>query len=118
MNGYVYTGTYRNDFGCWFSQNFTVTDQYTGIQSFSDNTQISMQAYPNPAQDMATISLSGIHKINGTFDVIDAQGRTVLNQKATGLDNTIKLNSLSNGVYTISYKDQNTQLHNRLIIVK
>ncbi|MBS1647771.1 MAG: T9SS type A sorting domain-containing protein [Bacteroidetes bacterium] len=119
MNGYVYSGTYNNDFGCQFIQNFTTSNSITGIEQLKGKENLfTMSAYPNPAQDNVTISLNGMNSASGTFEIYDAQGRMVLSQKAEGLDSNIKLNGLSNGVYTVRYKDATTQLHTRMIIVK
>jgi hypothetical protein len=73
MNGYSYTGQYNNDFGCTYSQYFTVlgpaaiTDLVIGGPE--------MEAYPNPAHGNVTIAIGGIRDINGTVQVIDYDGQ-------------------------------------------
>ena len=120
MNGYNYSGTYNNDFGCGFSQYFTTGGSLTGIHNITpkDNS-ITMMAYPNPAQDNVTVTISGIESATGQFELIDGLGRSVLIQKANGIINTINLNGMLNGIYTITYRDaQVPQIQTRMIIAK
>jgi hypothetical protein len=120
MNGYNYSGTFANDFGCGFVQYFTTGASSAGIRTFgSKNNSISINAYPNPAQDNVNVSISGLQSANGTFEVIDGLGQTVLQQKANGIQNTINLNGMPNGIYTITYRDaQVSQIQTRMVITK
>jgi len=120
MKGYSYTGTYNNDFGCSYSQYFTTCGFATGINNIAakDNTA-SLSAFPNPAQDNVSVTISGVESAKGQFDIIDGQGRVVLQQKASGIENVINLNGLNNGIYTILYKDAKvSQIQTRMLIVK
>jgi hypothetical protein len=120
MKGYNYTGTFNNDFGCGFSQYFTTGGFITGINNISskDNSP-AITAYPNPAQDNITVTVNGVESAKGQFQIIDGQGRLVLQQKASGIDNTISLNGLNNGVYTILYSDTKVpQIQTRMFIIK
>ena len=120
MKGYVYSGTFNNDFGCGFSQYFTTGGVTTGIHTLSvkDNGP-AILAFPNPAQDNINITISGVQSAKGQIELIDGQGRSVLLQKASGADNIISLNGLSNGVYTILYTDSKiSQIQTRMFIVK
>jgi hypothetical protein len=120
MHGYNYSGTYNNDFGCSFSQYFTVGGVVAGIHSMSpkDNAP-ALIAYPNPAQDNINISIHGVEAAKGQLEIIDGQGRLIIQQKASGADNVISLNGLSNGVYTVLYRDAKVpQIQTRMFIVK
>ena len=119
MKGYNYTGTFNNDFGCGFSQYFTTGGATTGINTIKKDNGVSIMAYPNPAQDNINITLKGVESAKGQLEVIDGQGRLVLQQKASGIQNVISLNSLNNGVYTILYKDAKvSQIQTRMVIIK
>ncbi|MEO8761974.1 MAG: peptide-N-glycosidase F-related protein, partial [Bacteroidia bacterium] len=120
MHGYTYIGTYSSDFGCGFSQYFTTGGTTTGIKNIaSKNNAATIMAYPNPAQDNVNITLNGIESAKGQLEIMDGQGRLVLQQKASGNQNVINLNGLSNGIYTIMYKDGKVpQIQTRMLIVK
>jgi hypothetical protein len=121
MKGYVYSGTYNNDFGCGFSQYFTTNvSAATGIKNIaSKNNAPGIAAFPNPTGDNVNITVSGIPSVNGQFEVIDGQGRLVMQQKAAGTDNVINLSRLNSGVYTITYKDiKEVPVQTRVLIVK
>jgi len=120
MKGYNYTGTYNNDFGCSFSQNFTTGGLTTGIKDIASKEDApNIIAFPNPAQDNIHITINGVESAKGQLEVIDGQGRLVLQQKASGTESTINLNGLSNGIYTILYKDAKVnQIQTRMFIVK
>lgn len=120
MKGYNYTGTFNNDFGCAFSQYFTTGGVATGIHNLSSkNNGPAINAFPNPAQDNINVTISGVQSAKGQLELIDGQGRSVLQQKASGTDNIISLNGLSNGVYTILYTDSKvSQIQTRMFIVK
>jgi len=79
----------------------------------------AINAFPNPAQDNINITISGVQSAKGQLELIDGQGRSVLQQKASGTNNIISLNGLSNGVYTILYTDSKvSQIQTRMFIVK
>ncbi len=72
MNGYNYSGTYNNDFGCGLVQYFTTGGSLAGIHSIAPkNNSITMMAYPNPAQDNVNITINGVESANGQFELID-----------------------------------------------
>jgi hypothetical protein len=120
MNGYYYTGTFNNDFGCGFSQYFTTGGATSGIHSIAAKDEgVTLMAFPNPAQDNINVTISGIESAKGQLTVVDGQGRLVLQQKASGINNVISLNGLNNGVYTILYSDAKVpQIQTRIFIVK
>jgi hypothetical protein len=119
MNGFVYSGTFYDDFGCGFSQNFTVASPLTGIQSISKNNSPYLEAYPNPANNSVTLMINGVTQTTGYIELIDAQGRMVLKQKATGFQNIINLSEVTPGIYMVVYKDEHvSQIQKRISVVK
>jgi len=118
MNGYNYTGTWNNDFGCGFTQYFTTYASTAGIHDITKATP-NITAFPNPANDYLKITLSGIENINGQFEIVDAMGKVVLTQKVTTAENTINLNRLHNGIYTLIYRGSNvSQVQTRIVIAR
>ena len=120
MNGYNYYGTYNNDFGCGFSQYFTIANYPVAISNVSDQ-GLSIEAYPNPAQQLVNIDLHGLQQVGGKILIIDALGRTVSVTNISVDHNEINIGNLNNGVYTITYINDNApdyKLTTRLLIVK
>ena len=125
MKGYTYvnsgpTNTFNNDFGCGFSQYFTTGGLATGIHSLSArNNAPGIMAFPNPADDHISITITGVAFANGQFTFIDGQGRVVLQQKAAGIENEVNFAGLPDGIYTISYSDaQIQQIKTRIVIAR
>ena len=120
MNGYSYSTTYNNDFGCSFSQYFTTGGLASGIHNLgSGNKGPALLAFPNPTADQVSIAITGVAFANGQFQVLDALGRPVLQQTASGTENVLNLNGLPNGLYTITYRDEQVQqIQTRIVVSK
>ncbi len=119
MNGYNYTGTYNNDFGCGFTQYFYMIGTPNGLTNISD-AGLNIEAYPNPAQNVVNVDLTGVQDIKGTLQVVDALGRTVAGMPCTSSHQQVNLSSFANGVYTIVFLNELTgnKLTTRLLIAK
>ncbi len=120
LNGNPGGGTYHDDFGCGFTQYFTTADIPAGVTNISAMpTQID--AYPNPAQNIVSISISGVSRVSGTIQLLDALGRVVLQKDCNNANETLDISNLSNGVYTVVYHDNaraDAKLQTRLLIAK
>lgn len=119
MNGYQYSGSFNNDFGCNFTQYFYVNhpdpSRVNNISAFG----ATMEVYPNPARDVAFVDFSGINTVNGTVQVIDAMGRIVKSVKCTDVHQQLELNGISTGVYTVQFVNEaGSKLQQRLLIAK
>ena len=120
MNGYYTTGTFNNDFGCGFTQQFTIADYPTAITNISDM-QAGIDAYPNPAQNTVSIDLNGMNDVKGVILIYDALGRVVSNKASNAAHQDLDVSMLTNGVYTITYIGDNNpgnKLVTRLLIQK
>lgn len=117
MNGYSYTGTYNNDFGCSFTQYFYVAPFATSITDL-DLEKPQMLLFPNPTQNELNIDLQNISNPEGTIVIMDALGRIVYQTKTTQYTTTLSTESLSNGLYTVQYFTNQgaNKLQSRLII--
>lgn len=115
MNGYVYSGTFAHDFGCKFTQYF-YTSTPTGVTDIAaSNTGI--EAYPNPANGVVNVDLSGMTNVAGQIHIIDALGRIVKSQPCNSTHTEISLQGMSTGVYTILFTDINgKKLQQRLVV--
>jgi hypothetical protein len=91
-----------------------VVDPCTGIASLNGNGINNAIVYPNPSNGEFAIELK--NGLNKTIELTDVTGRIVLT-KATDLDLVhLNINGLSNGVYYVKIKSNNTT--NTLKIVK
>lgn len=120
MAGYTTGGTYAHDFGCGFTKYFYASPWAAGINELSDKA-MGIDAYPNPAQDLLNIDLTGIDRVDGTLRVLDVLGRVVLTENCNEISRQINTSALENGVYTVQYldkKDGSNKLQTRIIIAK
>ena len=116
LNGY-----FSGDFGCGFTQYFSVAGPLGVNNVAALNSTLSISAYPNPAQNDVTVNINGTQTVKGTLSIIDALGRVVLQQSCTA--NTLQLNTgnLVNGLYTILFTDDknvDNKLQTRIVIAK
>lgn len=56
-----------------------------------------MVVYPNPTQGELTLSLEGLHR----YEIIDMNGKTVLQGQANGKRHTIDVSTLASGLYLV-----------------
>ena len=119
MNGYNYSGEYNNDFGQRFDQYFYVVNADNSVNPLVSSA-VSINAYPNPAQEMVNVDISGIPQVNGKIQIIDELGRVVYTATCTNAHQQISTNNFTDGVYTILFLNNNSQnkLQARLIIAK
>ncbi len=119
MNGYNYSGTYNNDFGCGFTQYFYMTGTPNAITNVSD-AGVGIEAYPNPALNSVSVDVSGLQEVKGTIHVIDALGRVVATTPCNSIHTQVDLSSLASGVYTILFLNETSgnKLTTRLLIAK
>src|SRR5574344_798927 len=83
----------------------------------------SLNVYPNPLKDVATISINLSQNTKAEVKVTDLMGRTVLNLGSKALtrgENTISLNtaSLNNGMYFLSVNSNNGSMTKKITINK
>ena len=119
MNGYNYSGTYNNDFGCGFTQYFYVKPNPSlGVTNVA-TADIKMDAYPNPAENVVNVDLTGIQQVKGTLKIIDALGREVSVTPCNDTHQQINVSSLADGVYSLLFIGATGEkLQTRLLIVK
>ncbi|OFY48275.1 MAG: hypothetical protein A2W85_13965 [Bacteroidetes bacterium GWF2_41_31] len=110
--GFIYNlaGEEQNTFDAGISAEAIAIDYRSsvGVQEF--HTQIALQAYPNPTQDVCRISLPD-ELAGAQWKICDLQGRiylegnTDLNRKTLNLD----LEGLQNGMYIITLRNNQAQ---------
>ena len=119
FNAFSYSGGYPDDFGCGFTQYFTV--YWPAAIAEVNATPQSITAYPNPAQNVVNIDLDGMPSaVDGTFTIIDALGRSILQQKCNDIHSQLNTSSLTGGVYIVEFTDANSnnKLQAHIVIAK
>ncbi len=74
-----------------------------GITS-DDN--FSIQSYPNPVNDLLTISINGVETIHAQLEMINYNGQLMGSWLLTSAQSTIDMSKYANGIYLIRYKDE------------
>lgn len=118
MNGFTYGGTYGQDFGCKFTQYFFTGTPVAEVIEVN-STAATLETYPNPANGVINIDISGLSQINGTLTLIDALGRVVKTQFLNNSTASFTTNELANGVYTVTYIGaEGYKLQQRVVVAK
>ena len=76
-----------------------------------------VQLYPNPAQDICTISLSGEWAKQVEVKVYDVQGKLISTEIQTTLNFSLKTQNFSNGLYFIELNDDTHKVMRKLTVV-
>jgi len=105
-NGASYTYTAESSSNnAWFRLKITDKDgafTYSPVQKFTSQCKPSLLVYPNPAQTRATVS--GL-QTNMQVSIINAEGKLLWSQKASGSTLQIPLSSFANGLLLVQIKD-------------
>jgi hypothetical protein len=94
-----------------------VDSTLTGIKDISLNA--TLRIYPNPANDMINIDLSGLHHQPLTLHVFNMMGETIYSEKTkNGESENISVNTSmwSEGIYFLVADDNQTRLTQKLMI--
>lgn len=81
----------------------------TKAENISSNTGNNVDIYPNPAQRLLNIDLSGF---KGATDIrlFDINGRVIMNQKANLTTNQLNVSKLYKGIYLVKVMDRNSNV--------
>ena len=98
------TGSYSNDYGCGFVQYFFLDSMAStlGISNVNENNAV-IEAYPNPAQSVVNVDVSGLQNVQGRIEIMDMAGRVVTSAACYDAHTQINVGELSNGVYMLVY---------------
>lgn len=96
--------------------------EIVGLNDANENIYQSI-VYPNPSQDITTLSISLVNSDNAKISVVDATGRTVIDmgtQNLHGGENQLQINTsnLANGIYYIRVITNNGMTANKFSIIK
>ena len=77
---------------------------------------VNLTVFPNPTKDWVTFSIKDSPIAKGFLDIIDLEGRTIINQAFYGQEFSVNLSSLAAGVYTFHLHADYGSLSGKLII--
>lgn len=76
----------------------------------------SIKVYPNPASK--TVFIEGLKDKNAHIEIINVEGRKVLEQGKIGSDNSINISGIPAGVYFININSGNLKSYSKKLIIK
>lgn len=116
MNGYSYNGTPHDDWGCSFTQYFTVDiDDNAAVDEVA---KAAFKLYPNPASEVVHVDFDENFTPPYQMRINDLQGRTVFETTTEKRHNTISVDQFSKGVYFLNLETKGNSTQSRKIIVE
>lgn len=87
---------------------------FTSVLSTNEVLANSFSMTPNPAKNFVTINSTDNNTINA-IEVVDINGRTVLNAKPNAIESNIDLSTLSSGVYMVKINSEKGSVTKKLV---
>jgi bacillopeptidase F len=88
--------------------NLYIDDLYLSMKVGVDGLQptITMQVYPNPAEDFITVELSEMDMPSGMLEVVDLQGKVLARKVVTQSQEQLSVSQLPAGMYFIRWQSE------------
>lgn len=103
LNNYTYSGTPHDDWGCSYTQYFSVGEETLEIEK---QELMTFNIYPNPAKNFINVNfpenLGEAYKI----ELVDIHGRKVYESSTQIQNNEIPVAQLANGLYVLVLKNE------------
>ena len=77
---------------------------------------ISLSVFPNPTSDFLTLKVQDYNNETLSFDLLDEQGKLVLNEQITTQDTQVAMSTLARGSYFINIVQANKKIQTFKII--
>jgi PKD repeat protein len=122
---YTYTanGTYTvqlisSNGGCSDTISHDVT--ITTVGGIGNNTFAGVSVYPNPAQDNLIVSFGSVVKKSFTLEIFSLSGAIIYKNSyhSTSEPLTLKLSSITEGIYNLVIRDDTDQMHFKVVKIK
>jgi len=79
--------------------------------NISENNDIEIEIYPNPASNFVNINLTGLKKPSGlTLKITDVTGKLILEQNITSSETEINISKFTSGSYFIQIQNDETKI--------
>lgn len=112
----IYYFGFNNNSAAGTSQTFLFLDtlNFTSVLSTNEVLANSFSMTPNPAKNFVTINSTDNNTITA-IEVVDINGRTVLNAKPNAIESNIDLSTLSSGVYMVKINSEKGSVTKKLV---
>ena len=77
---------------------------------------ISLSIFPNPTSDFLTIKVEDYNNEALSYNLIDEQGKSVLNEQITNQDTQVAMSTLARGIYFLNVLQANKKIQTFKII--
>ena len=77
---------------------------------------ISLSIFPNPTSDYLTLKVEDYNKEALSYNLLDEQGKSVLNEQITNQDTQVAMSTLARGIYFINVLQANKKIQTFKII--
>jgi hypothetical protein len=115
MNNYTYTGTPRDDWGCSYTQYFSIEkDPAAGVEDFAVS---SFKVYPNPAREIVNIAINGEFNPPYKLKLVDLQGRVIYQATGKKKHLQIPVNQFSEGLYILTFENSKNETQSQRVII-
>lgn len=106
-------GYFNGDFGCSFSQTFYVA---TALGTSKEKAPFGLNAYPNPANDLLQVNITGAAKTNGIIKLTNALGQEVFVGELESGNIRIPVKNIASGIYSLSFRSGTHLVQKQVII--
>lgn len=97
------------DWECWDELCMTTFFPEDSTVSITEIPKIDFQLYPNPVADMLYISTE--QSLNAKIEIISLTGRVIYTDRISGMQKSIPVNQLANGMYMIKISEEENLLY-------
>lgn len=115
LHNYTYSGTEHDDWGCSYTQYFSVNAEDVGVEKVSAST---LKVYPIPAESQLNIDIT--EDFNPPYEIrlINILGETVYQTTATENHTGISVDQFSEGLYFLHLESNNHQKQIKKVLIK
>jgi len=113
---YYFTLKATSNGNCFETDEVKVTVNATpaGVESIDSN--LSLNVYPNPAKSTVTIERTDWMDNNTTIQLIDLNGRVLLQTQCADSNMILNVDQIAKGMYFITVSSNNKVAHSKLLI--
>lgn len=116
LKNYTYSGTAHDDWGCAYTQYFTVDNNDASVEKVTPQTAIKV--YPNPATNYINIEFPAAMQGEYNIQLMNLQGKVVYQVDGKQQHYRIPARQLSSGLYLISITHKTGQKQVKKVIIK
>lgn len=89
----------------------------TDVESVDTET-VSLEVFPNPADDYLQYTLNGLERFEGTIELMSIDGKLINSFRTKDISGKLNLTGLASGNYLLKATDNTIQLFKKIIVSK